>query len=85
MSTSRFYKKLTQAEVGQTKTHEVYIRMPNDFDYEKFFNNTHIENGSVIEVNFTAPTVSKKNPMIPQQEYVSYSSPIPTKKSAFLD
>lgn len=69
MSTSRFYKKLTQAEVGQTKTHEVYIRMPNDFDYEKFFNNTHIENGSVIEVNFTAPTVSKKNPMIPQQEY----------------
>lgn len=69
MSTSRFYKKLTQAEVGQTKTHEVYIRMPNDFDYEKFFNNTHIENGSVIEVNFTAPTVSKKNPTIPQQEY----------------
>jgi len=69
MSTSRFYKKLTQAEVGQTKTHEVYIRMPNDFDYEKFFNNTHIENGSVFEVNFTAPTVSKKNPTIPQQEY----------------
>ena len=69
MSTSRFYKKLTQAEVGQTKTHEVYIRMPNDFDYEKFFNNTHIENGSVIEVNFTASTVSKKNPTLPQQEY----------------
>lgn len=69
MNTSRFYKKLTQAEVGQTKTHEVYIRMPNDFDYEKFFNNTHIKNGSVIEVNFTAPTVSKKNPTISQQEY----------------
>lgn len=69
MSTSRFYKKLTQAEVGQTKTHEIYIRMPNEFDYEKFFNNTHIENGSVIEVNFSAPTVSKKNPALPKQEY----------------
>lgn len=34
MNVSKFYKKLTSAEVGSTKTHEIYIRMSNDFDYE---------------------------------------------------
>lgn len=32
-----FYKQLTQAELGETKTHEKYIRFPNDFDYSLFF------------------------------------------------
>ncbi len=65
MKTSKFYKKLTQAEVGLTKTHEVYIRMPNDFDYVTFFDGTHQENGSVIEVNFSAEVKSIKNPALP--------------------
>ena len=49
-----FYKELTPAEVGKTGTHEIYIRLPNNFDYYTFFGNTAKENGSVIEVNFIA-------------------------------
>ena len=49
-----FYKELTPAEVGKTGTHEVYIRMPNNFDYETFFGNSSVVNGTVIEVSFTA-------------------------------
>ncbi len=49
-----FYKELTLAEVGKTGTHETYIRLPNNFDYEAFFGNKAIENGPVLEVNFTA-------------------------------
>lgn len=49
-----FYKELTLAEVGKTGTHEVYIRLPNNFDYESFFGNSSAMNGSVMEVNFMA-------------------------------
>ncbi len=48
------YKELTPAEVGKTGTHEVYIRLPNNFDYESFFGNSAVMNGSVVEVNFMA-------------------------------
>lgn len=61
MNVSKFYKKLTFAEVGSTKTHEIYIRMSNDFDYESFFSGTHNQSQSVIEVNFLAHVESKKN------------------------
>ena len=67
MSNSKFLKKLTAAEVGNTKTHEVYIRIPNDFDFESFFNNSHVENGSVVEVNFNAIVSSRiKGNIVPQ-------------------
>lgn len=69
MSNSSFFKKLTAAEVGNTKTHEVYIRIPNDFDFESFFNNTHEENGSVIEVNFVANVSSRINENIGPNDY----------------
>ena len=49
-----FYKELTPAEVGNTGTHEIYIRLPNNFDYVAFFGNTDVVNGSVTEVNFSA-------------------------------
>ena len=49
-----FLKKLTSAEVGETKTHEKYVRLPNDFDYESFFPGLAKENGNVIQVDFTA-------------------------------
>lgn len=49
-----FYKELTLAEVGKTGTHEIYVRLPNNFDFKTFFGNTAVENGSVLEVNFNA-------------------------------
>lgn len=49
-----FLKKLTSAEVGETKTHEKYVRLPNDFDYESFFPGLPKETGNVIQVDFTA-------------------------------
>lgn len=32
-----YYKQLTATEVGNKGTHEIYIRMPNDFNSEDFF------------------------------------------------
>lgn len=49
-----FYKELTRAEVGGTGTHEIYIRLSNNFDYVSFFHDTAVQNGTVKEVNFTA-------------------------------
>ena len=51
---SYYYKALTKAEVGNTGTHEIYVRMPNDFDYESFFNQKAVANGTVLEIKFTA-------------------------------
>ena len=53
-----FYKELTPAEVGNTGTHEIYVRLPNNFDYKSFFNDSAIENGSVLEVNFSAQDIT---------------------------
>lgn len=53
-----FYKELTPAEVGKTGTHEVYVRLPNNFDYESFFGNSANMNGSVMEVNFIAQDIT---------------------------
>lgn len=69
MSNSTFIKKLTAAEVSNTKTHEIYIRIPNDFDFESFFNNTHVENGSVIEVAFNAEVSSFKETSLKSTSY----------------
>jgi len=52
--TTYFYKELTAAEVGNTKTHEIYIRFPNNFDYKSFFNNSDYANGNVIQVDIKA-------------------------------
>ena len=53
-----FYKELTPAEVGRTGTHEVYVRLPNNFDYETFFGSSGVMNGSVMEINFTAQDIT---------------------------
>lgn len=53
-----FYKELTPAEVGKTGTHEVYVRLPNNFDYESFFGDSAVLNGSVMEVNSTAQDIT---------------------------
>ena len=55
----------TTAEVGKTETHEIYIRLPNNFHHEAFFGNRAVENGSVLEINFSAidTTNSANNPI----------------------
>lgn len=55
MITRRFFKKiLTPAEAGKKGTHEIYIRLSNDFDYESFFQQAGYMNGSVLQIDFEA-------------------------------
>lgn len=49
-----FIKQMTPAEVGRKKTHEKYIRLPNDFDYQTFFQNKGDVNGNVLQIEFEA-------------------------------
>lgn len=64
---AKLYKRLTPAEVGETKTHEVYVRLPNDFDQESFFNGIIAENGSVLEAVFKVQVRSPKNGIAPSE------------------
>ncbi len=61
MNKSFYYlKKLTAAEVGTTKAHVGgYIRLPNDFDYESFFQSSGSDNNGVQEIIFTAYNLNK--------------------------
>ena len=54
-----FYKELTLAEVGKTGTHEIYVRFPNNFDYDAFFCHSAVQNGTVKEVNFKATDLTE--------------------------
>lgn len=55
-----FYKLLTKAEVGQTGTHEIYIRLSNGFDYETFFGDTpQVNENGTITIYFEAINTSK--------------------------
>lgn len=55
-----YYKQLTATEVGKTGTHEIYIRMPNDFDYKEFFQADINEDvDSVVEKRFEATNLTK--------------------------
>jgi len=67
-----FYKELTPAEVGKTSTHEVYIRLSNDFDYGTFFNNSAIQKDSVIEVKFTATDITEGGSSLVDLRFVYY-------------
>ena len=59
MNESRFFKKvLTPAEVGNTGTHEKYIRLTNDFDFESFFQQEGEIIGSVRQILFEAKDLS---------------------------
>lgn len=74
MKKSTYYRELTPAEAGNTKTHEVYFRLPNDFNHEDFFNNSANQlNGSVIEYNFSATDLtSGHNKETVQLKFVYY-------------
>lgn len=60
-----FYKQLTQAELGETKTHEKYVRFPNDFDYSFFFGKDAFTNGTVLQLNIDAFYNGDKNEIVP--------------------
>ena len=64
---------MTPAEAGDTKTHEKYIRLPNNFDYQAFFQQEGITNGSVIQVDFDAAYNGDQNDVIPLK-FVYYAS-----------
>ena len=56
---------MTPAEAGDTKTHEKYVRLPNNFDYQAFFQQEGITNGSVIQIDFDAAYNGDQNDVIP--------------------
>ena len=64
---------MTPAEAGDTKTHEKYVRLPNNFDYQSFFQQEGITNGSVIQVDFDAAYNGDQNDVIPLK-FVYYAS-----------
>lgn len=53
-----YYKQLTATEVGNKGTHEIYIRMPNDFNSEDFFQAELDSNNGVLEKKFKAMKMS---------------------------
>ena len=71
-----YYKELTPAEVGKTGTHEVYVRLPNNFDYKSFFHQDAIENGSVLEINFSALDITngRSDAVIEQFRFVYFAN-----------
>lgn len=54
-----FIKQLTPAEIGNTGTHEIYVRLPNDFDYQAFFHNSAKEEGGVISTTFSVVNLTQ--------------------------
>lgn len=60
-----FLKELTPAEAGETKTHESYIRLPNNFDYETFFQQKGEEIGSIIQINLNVSIQGNKEDICP--------------------
>ena len=56
---SLHYKQLTATEVGNKGTHEIYIRMPNDFNSEDFFQAELESNNGVLEKKFKAKNLTK--------------------------
>lgn len=54
-----YFKQLTATEVGNKGTHEIYIRMPNDFDSTEFFQSELDNNNGVLEKKFKAKNLTK--------------------------
>ena len=68
-----FIKQITPAEAGDTKTHEKYVRLPNNFDYQAFFQQEGITNGSVIQVDFEVMYNGNSKDLIPLK-FVFYAN-----------
>lgn len=77
MIESRVFKKvLTPAEVGNTGTHEKYIRLTNDFDFESFFQQSGTINGTVKQIDFKAKdlTIGFENEDLLPFKFVYYEN-----------
>lgn len=68
-----FMKQMTPAEAGVTKTHEKYIRLPNDFDYRNFFQQEGDPTNNVIQIDFQAAYKGDEGKMIPLK-FVYYAN-----------
>ena len=68
-----FIKQMTPAEAGDTKTHEKYVRLPNNFDHQSFFQQEGVVNGSVIQIDFEAAYNGNQNELIPLR-FVYYAN-----------
>lgn len=68
-----FYKQLTPAELGEAKTHEKYIRFPNDFDYKSFFGIDAVKNGSVLQLDIDARYNGNPEDIVPLK-FVYYAN-----------
>ena len=68
-----FYKQLTTAELGEAKTHEKYIRFPNDFDYKSFFGMDAVQNDSVLQLNLDAHYNGNPEDIVPLK-FVYYAN-----------
>lgn len=68
-----FIKQMTPAEAGDTKTHEKYVRLPNNFDHQSFFQQEGVVNGSVIQIDFEAAYNGNQNELIPLK-FVYYAN-----------
>lgn len=75
MIISRVFKKvLTPAEVGNTGTHEKYIRLTNDFDYKSFFQQEGVINGSVRQIDFKVVDLTSENESVVDFKFVYYEN-----------
>lgn len=54
-----YYKQLTAAEVGTKGTHEIYVRLSNNFDTDDFFQCELSDNGEVLEYTFQAKNLTE--------------------------
>ena len=53
MKTKRYLiKQLTAAEAGNTNTNETYIRCPNNFDHQSFFQQNGVVENNVKVIRF---------------------------------
>lgn len=68
-----FYKQLTPAELGEAKTHEKYIRFPNDFDYKSFFGIDAVKNESVLQLDIDARYNGNPEDIVPLK-FVYYAN-----------
>lgn len=68
-----FYKQLTPAKLGEAKTHEKYIRFPNDFDYKSFFGIDAVKNESVLQLDIDAHYNGNPEDIVPLK-FVYYAN-----------
>ncbi|MCD8291753.1 MAG: AAA family ATPase [Prevotella sp.] len=57
--TISYFKRLKPTELGQTQTHDTYLRLPNEFDCEDFLQSPMDDHNGVLEKVFKAKNLTK--------------------------